>query len=90
MNSLMQYLGSNSRDRFELLWHITPKIHAMMHLPTEARLIGPRIVQCYSEESIVGRATKIWANCKHGPYAYSMHEVNLIKYLVVLSIELDL
>ena len=90
MNSLMQYLGSNSRDRFELLWHITPKIHAMMHLPTEARLIGPRIVQCYSEESMVGRATKIWASCKNGKYACSIQEVSLNKYLVILAIELDL
>ena len=60
----------------------------MMHLPGEARLIEPRIVQCYSEESMVGRATKIWASCKKGPYAYSIQEVSLINYLVVIELDL--
>ena len=72
------------------MWHITPKTHAMKHLPGEARSIGPRVVQCYSEESMVGRATKIWASCKNGQCAYLVQEVSLIKYIVILAIELDL
>ena len=74
----------------QLLWHIVPKTHYMMHFPREARLISPRVVQNYIEESFIGKESKIWASCKNGPYGETIQLVALLKYLVLMCIELDL
>ena len=51
-----------------MLWHITAKTHYMMHFPKEARLVSPRIVQNYIEESYIGKIGQIWSSCKHGTH----------------------
>ena len=63
----------------QLLWHIVPKTHYMMHFPREARLISPRIVQNYIEESYIGKVGQIWAGCKNGLYPETIQLVALIK-----------
>ena len=67
-----------------------PKTHYMQHFPDEAALIAPRLVQCYIEESYIGKAAQIWASCKNGPYSETIQRIGLLKYLVWLAIELDL
>ena len=42
----------------EPLWHLTPKVHQTMHIPKQASLINPVVVQCYKDESFVGVVTK--------------------------------
>ena len=74
----------------QLLWHIVPKTHYTQHFPEEATLIAPRMVQCYIEESYIGKVAEIWASSKSGPYKETIQYEALLKYLVWLCIELDL
>ena len=67
-----------------------PKTHVIQHFPTEAKLIAPRAVQCYIEESYIGKIAQIWTSCKIGPYKETIQFMALVKYLVWLVIELDL
>ena len=62
----------------------------MQHFPEEAKLINPRVVQCYIEESYIGKIAKIWASCKNGPYRATIQQVSLLKWLVALAVELKL
>ena len=62
----------------------------MQHFPDEARLISPRLVQCYIEESYIGKLAEIWASAKNGPYKESIQYFALLKYLICVVIEMDL
>ena len=86
----MQLLRSRAKAAKQLIWHILPKTHYMQHFPEEAKLISPRIVQCYIEESFIGKIALIWASSKNGPYSETIQRIGLLKYLVWLAIELDL
>ena len=48
------------------------------------------MVQCYIEESFIGKVAGIWSSSKSGPYSETIQHVALVKYLVWLSIELNL
>ena len=86
----MQLLRFRAKGKKQLLWHIVPKTHYMQHFPQEARLISPRLVQCYIEESYIGKIAQIWSSSKNGPYKETIQFEALLKYLVWLTIELDL
>ena len=86
----MQLLRSRAKEAKQMLWHITPKCHFLQHFPQEARLISPRAVQCYIEESYIGKIAQVWASSKNGPYRDVIQQLALLKYLVWLTIELDL
>ena len=86
----MQLLRSRAKAAKQLLWHTVPKTHYMQHFPDEARLINPRIVQCYIEESYIGKIAQLWASSKNGPYSETIQGLGLLKYLVWLVVELDL
>ena len=90
IGKFMQLLRSRAKKEKQLLWHIVPKTHFMQHFPQEARLISPRIVQCYIEESYIGKIAQIWASSKNGPYREAIQFCTLLKYLVWVVIELDL
>ena len=74
----------------QLIWAIKPKTHYMQHFPAEAKLISPRVVQCYIEESYIGKIAQIWKSSKCAPCSETNQSLSLLKYLVWLSIELDL
>ena len=63
------------------LWHLTPKVHQTMHLPKQAKLINPRAVHNYTEESLVGKVAKIWHACANGGYLTRVQNTVLLKYL---------
>ena len=86
----MQLLRKRAKENKELLWHITPKVHFMQYFPQEARLISPRIVQCYIDESYIGKMAQVWVSSKNGPYRDSIQFWVLLKHLVWIAIELDL
>ena len=86
----MQLLRSMAKEAKQMLWHISPKTHYMQHFPEEARLTSPRVVQCYIEESFIGKIATIWSSTKNGPYSQVIQRTALLKYLVLLVIELDL
>ena len=90
VGKLMQLMRAMAKLAKQLLWHLTPKTHFMQHFPGEARLISPRMVQCYIEESYIGKVAQIWASSENGPYVETIQRVALLKYLVWLSVELDL
>ena len=77
-------LRSICEERGELCWHIKPKVHIGMHLPSQCSLINARSVQNYAEESLVGRITQIWECSCNGPYHRTIQKQTLIKYLLVL------
>ena len=59
----LRYLSSRAgEDAFQ----ITPKVHLCLHFPEQALLINPIFTQCYGEESLIGKATKIWAASAQG------------------------
>ena len=62
----------------------------MQHFRAEARLINPKVVQCHTEESYIGKVAKTWASYKHGPYRETIQRVVPLKCLVWLVVELDL
>ena len=86
----MQLLRARAKEAGSLLWHITPKTHYMQHFPAEAKLISPKAVQCYIEESYIGKIAQVWASCKNGPVKETIQATALLKYLIWLAIELDL
>ena len=86
----MQLLGSRAKAKKELLRHIVPNTHYMQRFPAEAKIIPPRVVQCYIEESYICKIAQIWASSKSGPYSETIQRVGLLKYLVCLVVELDL
>ena len=77
-----QNLRHLSSLRKENNFHISPKVHYMLHLPAQARLINPIFTQCYTEESMVGRVCKIWHSCANGPYQSTIQRTALLKYWV--------
>ena len=86
----MQLLRARAKEKKQLIWHIIPKPHYMQHFPEEAKLISPRVVQCYIEESFIGKVAQIWASSKNGPYSEIIQYIVLLKYLVWLAVDLDL
>ena len=86
----MRTLRAQAKKEKQLIWAIKPKLHYMQHFPDEARLISPRMVQCYIEESFIGKVAGILSSSKAGPYSETIQHVALVKYLVWLSIELKL
>ena len=62
----------------------------MQHFPTEAKLINPKVVQRYIEESYIGNVAKIWASSQNGPHRETIQRIVLLKYLVWLAVEMDL
>ena len=86
----MQLLRAKAKDDNRLIWHISPKTHYMQHFPEEARLISPKVVQCYIEESYIGKVAEIWKSCKNEPYFDCIQRLALLKYLVWLCLELEL
>ena len=86
----MQALRARAKRKKQLIWAIKPKTHYMQHFPAEAKLISPRVVQCYIEESYIGKIAQIWKSSKSGPYSETIQHLTLLRYLVWLSIELDL
>ena len=90
IGKFMQLLRQQAKTDKMLIWHIVPKTHYMQHFPAEARLISPRLVQCYIEGSFIGKIAQLWSSSKNGPYREVIQYYSLLKYLVWLTIELDL
>ena len=83
-----QHLRFLSKKSFQNRWQITPKVHYSLHLPSQARLINPRAVQNYAEESLIGRLTKMWGKSANGPYERSAQFTVLSRYFVGLEIRM--
>ena len=66
------------------------KVHQTMHLPYQAALINPRHMQCYNDESLQGRAQRIWGKVAGPSRTIPQQEAVLYKYLVSLIIALNL
>ena len=71
-------------------WQITPKVHiGICAVGEQARLINPRFVQNYGEESLIGRMTKIWSASANGPYVKSSQRLVMTRYLVGLILRIS-
>ena len=73
----------------EQAYQITPKVHFFMHFPLQCDLINPLFTQNYGEESLVGRATKIWAASASGSYNLTIQRVALMRYWVGFELRLS-
>lgn len=83
-----QFLRAESRRARIDAWQITPKVHISMHLPMQARMMNPRFVQVYGEESLVGRITRIWHAAANGPYANVIQPHTLSRYFCGLELRM--
>ena len=54
-----QWLRFFYESNGEQFFLVTPKVHGMQHLPMQMDLINCRFVQCYLEESSIGRLCRI-------------------------------
>eukprot|EP00959_Pyramimonas_sp_CCMP1952_P017985 381448-Pyramimonas_sp.AAC.1 len=73
----------------KLRWKITPKVHRLQHVPDYARLLNPRWVQNYGEESLVGTNTAIWHKTMRGRYQKSVQSIVLLKRTLGLLLRLE-
>eukprot|EP00974_Lingulodinium_polyedra_P053048 5098270-Lingulodinium_polyedra.AAC.1 len=73
-----------------LLWHVTPKVHKMQHVPLLASVLNPKFVQNYAEESLIGTCTKIWARSVKSRYRHVVQRNVLAKKLVALMLYFEL
>ena len=80
----------HAREEGKLYFQVRPKVHYCMHFPHQALLINPRFVQCYGEESLIGRITKIWRGSASGPYWKRVNLTVLTKYLIVVAVMYEL
>ena len=71
-------------------FQVTHKCHWVQHMWHQAILINPRYLQVYGEGSFIGRCTRIWHSCAHGPYQSAVQPTVNLKLLVLLCLELDL
>ena len=82
-----QYLRHLGHEANRPDWQITPKVHmTVCAVPQQAKLINPRAVQNYSEESLMGKFSKTWAATAMGPYRSSIQQTVLARWLVGLVI----
>ena len=86
----MQLCRSIAAEEQEPLWHLTPKVHLVQHLPRQAKLINPRMVQNYMEEGFIGKVTKIWASAKNGLYLRTVQRTVLMKLLLGLQLQFEI
>ena len=75
-----QNLRHASDLALENLWQVKPKVHWAQHFPMQAELINPRAVQNYCEESLIGRAAKIWSASATGTYMTQAQKTTLARY----------
>lgn len=76
------HLREHSRRSEVNAFQVKPNIHKMMHVPMLARVLNPRYVQNYCEESLVGTCTKVWARSVAGRYRQHAQPTVLTNKLV--------
>ena len=81
-----QLLRSLYRRQGINAWQIRPKVHYHQHFAQQAKLINPRAVQCYAQESLIGRMAKLWRMNANGPYSPLVQETTLLRYWVALEV----
>ena len=86
----MQLLRSIAEEANLRYYQITPNVHYGMHWPEQAQLINPRFVQCYGDESLIGRMTEIWEASCNGPFVNTQQKVVAFKWLTFFALTLDL
>ena len=83
-----QHLIFLSKRDYQNRWQITPKVHYSLHLASQARLINPRYVQNYAEESLIGRLTRMWGKSANGAYELVAQFTVLARYFVGLELRM--
>jgi len=88
MGASYQYLACITANEGLTRWKQTPKVHyAVAHLANQARLINPRVVQCYSAEGLVGKVSHIWKKSLDGPHQRISQGKVILKYLTGMALE---
>ena len=80
------FLARASMEQGKVLWQVVPKHHYFAHFAYIAKLINPRMLRVYCEESMIGRICNIYSGCKHGPYHRTVQKTVLTKYLLALQL----
>ena len=79
-----------ARIDHKLNFNVTPKMHKLQHLHLYARILNPRWVQNYAEESLIGTTTTIWQKSIRGNYSDHVQENVVLKRTVGLLLRLEL
>eukprot|EP00959_Pyramimonas_sp_CCMP1952_P381296 7989598-Pyramimonas_sp.AAC.1 len=85
-----QRLRDISRRTGRLWWPVRPKHHKFQHWPFFSRVLNPRFIQCYNEESLIGSVCKIWKRSISGRYRPHVQGTVLLKKLVGLMLRCEL
>ena len=83
-----QVLAVDATREGKLLWKQQPKLHYIVgHLPVQARLINPRVVQGYTSESMVGTMADIYKKSMCGPHHKHVQRTFATKYCTAMLID---
>ena len=56
-------------------WQTTTKVHKMQHIPALARMLNPKHISCYIDESSIGTTTTVWKRSLMGEFqCHSLEE----------------
>lgn len=77
------------RQHTILAWEVTPKVHKLGHVVMYSRLLIPRKLAAYSEESAIGSTCKVWSRCLAGRYTAVVQRNVLAKRLLGAIIRLE-
>ena len=72
-----------------LSWQITTKVHKMQHIPAQARMLNPKHIACYIDESAIGTTTTVWKRSLKGKYKASASRNVFTKRVVVVLLRLE-
>ena len=81
-------LRNHFQQAGELYFQITPKVHYGMHFSDQNAFMNPRVVCCYSVESLMGVLSQMWERSVAGPHERTVQIHVMLRYCVILSIEL--
>ena len=88
LGACFQQLRNIAQERGLLAWNISPKTHMVQHFKDLCKIMNPRFLHNYAEESHIGTMTKMWARSAQGRYSGSVQKLSLVKRLVAVNVRM--
>ena len=79
-----------AKDAHEKRFAIKPKAHWAQHFADQCSMINLRWHQNYGDESFLAKAVKMWRSSVSGKYHKTVQLTVLVKYLLYMSLILEL
>ena len=83
-------LADLARINHTLDFKVSPKVHQMQHIPSQATFMNPRFLQNYMEESMIGCLAQMYRGARNGPSSeLGIQRTVLIKYLIGIQLRFE-